>query len=54
MEIQTLNPATPRQRQRIEAFLKRNALRIDDMNYYAAVLDDDGEMIAGEIGRAHV
>ena len=47
MEIQTLNPSTPRQRQRIEAFLKRNALRIDDMNYYAAVLDDDGEMIAG-------
>lgn len=47
MEIQTLNPATPRQRQRIEAFLKRNALRTDDMNYYAAVLDDDGEMIAG-------
>lgn len=47
MEIQTLNPATPRQRQRIEAFLKRNVLRIDDMNYYAAVLDDDGEMIAG-------
>lgn len=47
MEIQTLNPATPRQRQRIEAFLKRNALRIDDMNYYAAVLDDDGKMIAG-------
>lgn len=47
MEIQTLNPATPRQRQRIEAFLKRNALRINDMNYYAAVLDDDGEMIAG-------
>lgn len=47
MEIHTLNPATPRQRQRIEAFLKRNGLRIDDMNYYAAVLDDDGEMIAG-------
>ena len=47
MEIQTLNPATPRQRQRIEAFLKRNGLRIDDMNYYAAMLDDDGEMIAG-------
>ena len=47
MEIQTLNPATPRQCQRIEAFLKRNGLRIVDMNYYAAVLDDDGEMIAG-------
>ena len=47
MEIQTLNPATPRQRQRIEAFLKRNGLRIDDMNYYAAMLDDDGEIIAG-------
>lgn len=47
MEIQTLNPATPRHRQRIEAFLKRNGLRIDDMNYYAAVTDDDGEMIAG-------
>lgn len=47
MEIQTLNPTTPRQRQRIEAFLKRNGLRFDDMQYYAAVTDDDGEMIAG-------
>ena len=47
MEIQTLNPTPPRQRQRIEAFLKRNGLRFDDMHYYAAVTDDDGEMIAG-------
>lgn len=47
MEIQTLNPTTPRQRQRIEAFLKRNGLRFDDMHYYTAVTDDDGEMIAG-------
>ena len=47
MEIQTLNPTTPRQRQRIEAFLKRNGLRFDDMHYYAAVTNDDGEMIAG-------
>lgn len=47
MEIQTLNPTTPRQRQRIEAFLKRNGLRFDDMYYYAAITDDDGEMIAG-------
>ncbi|WP_440332202.1 triphosphoribosyl-dephospho-CoA synthase [Leyella stercorea] len=47
MEIQTLNPTTPRQRQRIEAFLKRNGLRFDDMHYYAAVTDDDREMIAG-------
>lgn len=47
MEIQTLNPTTPRQRQSIEAFLKRNGLRFDDMHYYAAVTDDDGEMIAG-------
>lgn len=47
MEIQTLNPTTPRQRQRIEASLKRNGLRFDDMHYYAAVTDDDGEMIAG-------
>ena len=47
MEIQTLNPTTPRQRQRIEAFLKRNGLRFDDMHYYAAVTEDDGEMIAG-------
>lgn len=47
MEIQTLNPTTPRQRQRIEAFLKCNGLRFDDMHYYAAVTDDDGEMIAG-------
>lgn len=47
MEIQTLNPTTPRQRQRIEAFLKRNGLRFDDMHYYAAITDDDGEMIVG-------
>lgn len=47
MEIQTLNPTTPRQRQRIEAFLKRNGLRFDDMHYYAAITYDDGEMIAG-------
>lgn len=47
MEIQTLNPTTPRQRQRIEAFLKRNGLHFDDMHYYAAITDDDGEMIAG-------
>ena len=47
MEIQTLNPTTPRQRQRIEVFLKRNGLRFDDMHYYAAITDDDGEMIAG-------
>lgn len=47
MEIQTLNPTTPRQRQRIEAFLKRNGLRFDDIHYYAAITDDDGEMIAG-------
>lgn len=47
MEIQTLNPTKPRQRQRIEAFLKRNGLRFDNMHYYAAVTDDDGEMIAG-------
>lgn len=47
MEIQTLNPTTPLQRQRIEAFLKRNGLRFDDMHYYAAITDDDGEMIAG-------
>lgn len=47
MEIQTLNPTIPRQRQRIEAFLERNGLRFDDMHYYAAITDDDGEMIAG-------
>lgn len=47
MEIQTLNPTTPRQRQRIEAFLKRNGLRFDNMHYYAAITDDDGEIIAG-------
>ena len=47
MEIQTLNPTTPRNRQRIEAFLVRNGLRLDDMDYYAAATDDEGAMIAG-------
>lgn len=48
MEIQTLNPTTPRQRRRIEAFLQPNGLRYDDIDYYAFVIDEaTDEIVAG-------
>lgn len=48
MEIRTLLPSQPRSRCRIERFLADNGLRYDDMDYYAAVVDDDtDEIVAG-------
>ena len=48
MEIQVLNPTTPRHRQRIATFLQQNGLRLDTVDYYAAVVDEStDEMIAG-------
>lgn len=48
MEIIQLNPAIPRQRRRIEQFLDDNGLRLDDVDYYAALVDDTtDEIVAG-------
>ena len=45
MELIQLNPSIPRQRRRIEQFLGDNGLRLDDVDYYAALVDDTTEEI---------
>lgn len=48
MELIQLNPSIPRQRRRIEKFLDDNGLRLDDVDYYAALVDDTtDEIVAG-------
>ncbi len=48
MEIIQLNPAIPRQRRRIEQFLGDNGLRLDDVDYYATLVDETtDEIVAG-------
>lgn len=48
MEIIQLNPAIPRQRRRIEQFLGDNGLRLDDVDYYATLVDEStDEIVAG-------
>lgn len=47
MEIVQLHPLLPRQRQRIEQFLATASLRLDDVDYYAAVIDEMGHIVAG-------
>lgn len=48
MELIQLNPSIPRQRRRIEQFLGDNGLRLDDVDYYAALVDETtDEIVAG-------
>lgn len=48
MELIQLNPSMPRQRRRIEQFLGDNGLRLDDVDYYAALVDETtDEIVAG-------
>lgn len=48
MNILELHPTIPRQRRQIEQFLLANGLRYDDVDYYAALVDESSdEMIAG-------
>ena len=48
MELIQLNPSMPRQRRRIERFLDDNGLRLDDVDYYAALVDETtDEIVAG-------
>lgn len=47
-EIRQMRLSIPRQRRMVEAFLQDNALRLDDVDYYAGVFRVDGdEMLAG-------
>ena len=48
MNILELHPTIPRQRRQIEMFLQTNGLRYDDVDYYAAIVDESSdEIIAG-------
>lgn len=48
MELIQLNQSIPRQRRRIEQFLDDNGLRLDDVDYYAALVDETtDEIVAG-------
>lgn len=48
MELIQLNPSIPRQRRCIEQFLGDNGLRLDDVDYYAALVDETtDEIVAG-------
>lgn len=48
MELIQLNPSIPHQRRRIEQFLGDNGLRLDDVDYYAALVDETtDEIVAG-------
>lgn len=48
MNILELHPTIPRQLRQIEMFLQTNGLRYDDVDYYAAIVDESSdEMIAG-------
>ena len=48
MELQTLSPALLPHRRRIERFLSASGLRYDDVDYYAALVDEaTGEIMAG-------
>lgn len=48
MNILELHPTILRQRRQIEMFLHTNGLRYDDVDYYAAIVDESSdEMIAG-------
>ena len=48
MELIQLNPSIPRQRRRIEQFLGDNGLRLDDVDYYVALVDETtDEIVAG-------
>lgn len=48
MEILQLHTSIPRQRTRIEQFLAASGLRLDEVDYYAALVDEaSGDIIAG-------
>ena len=38
---------SPRFRNKVEAFLKANGLRLDPLDFYLAVTDPEGNIVAG-------
>ena len=47
IDIQELPLSVPSIRRKVEVFLMRNALRLEEVDLYLAVLDDEGEILAG-------
>ena len=47
IDIQELPLSVPSIRRKVEDFLMRNALRLEEVDLYLAVLDDEGEILAG-------
>ena len=47
IDIQELPLSVPSIRRKVENFLVRNALRLEEVDLYLAVLDDEGEILAG-------
>ena len=47
IDIQELPLSVPSIRRQVENFLVRNALRLEEVDLYLAVLDDEGEILAG-------
>ena len=46
-EVQELPVGVPRYRRKVESFLESNSLRLEDVDLYLAILDGDGEILAG-------
>ena len=47
IDIQELPLSVPSIRRKVEDFLMRNTLRLEEVDLYLAVLDDEGEILAG-------
>ena len=47
IDIQELPLSVPSIRRKVEDFLMRNALRLEEVDLYLAVLDDEGEILVG-------
>ena len=47
IDIQELPLSVPSIRRKVENFLVRNALRLEEVDLYLAVLDDEGDILAG-------
>ena len=47
VELQELPLGVPMFRRKVASFLERNSLRLEELDLFLAVLDKDGEILAG-------
>ena len=47
IDIQEMPLSVPYFRRKVEDFLGRNELRLEDVDIYLTILDSDGEILAG-------